>query len=144
LGGDYWKEALLTEGLLTKQREEMIVKGYITKLSENGYLEYTGYCPIQATRESRTKYYMIFASPHPDAMLLLNDAMLKSFEEFMTEAEFSDTLFSDLSWTDWCNTQEIKRIAPELSLQAVRLGALFKFAWFNSCRTSESPKRSNM
>jgi three-Cys-motif partner protein len=113
LGGDYWKEALLTEGMSAKRREEIIVKGYMARLSENGYLQYTGYCPIQATRDGRTKYYMIFGSPHPDAMILLNDQMLKSFEEFMTQADNADTMFADLSWKDWRDTREIKQIALE-------------------------------
>jgi three-Cys-motif partner protein len=70
LGGDYWKEALLSPNIPTKDREHLVVEGYIRKLSENGYLVHNGYCPIQASRGSSTKYYMIFASPHRDSIAL--------------------------------------------------------------------------
>jgi three-Cys-motif partner protein len=114
LGGDYWKEALLTDdGKDTKTREQMVVDGYRKKLSSTGYLTYTGSCPVQASRDSRTKYYMIFASGHPDAMILLNDGMCKAFNEYMNEQETQDTLFEGVSWTMWRNTRELERLIIE-------------------------------
>lgn len=111
LGGDYWKDILLAKnGLDTKTREKLIVDGYMHRLSETDYLRYTGYCPIQVNRESRTKYFMVFASPHPDAMLLFNDEMLKAFNEFMHEEETRGTLFAGQPWTEWHNTNELKKL----------------------------------
>jgi three-Cys-motif partner protein len=110
LGGDYWKEALLSEGLDTKQREIIIVQGYRQKLSENGYLAYTGACPIQEARDSATKYYMIFASTHRDSRKILNDEMLKAFNEYMNQQEMKNTMFEGLSWKDWRDTKELQEI----------------------------------
>jgi three-Cys-motif partner protein len=112
-GGDYWKKHLWNEAIPAKQREEGLVKEYMSMLTKSGNLKYTGACPIQATRESQTKYYMIFVSGHQDAMILLNDNMVKNFENFMTEQETQGTMFADLSWKDWRDTKEIKRIAFE-------------------------------
>ena len=51
LGGDYWKNILLTENIETKEREQMIVDAYKQKLSSSGYLRHTGSCPVQRRRE---------------------------------------------------------------------------------------------
>lgn len=110
LGGDYWKAALLTPNIETKEREQMVIHGYMERLSKNGYLRFTGACPIQATRDGATKYYMVFASPHRDARRLFNDEMLKAFNDFMTQQEMRDTLFADLSWRDWRDTKELNNI----------------------------------
>jgi three-Cys-motif partner protein len=110
LGGEYWKEALLVEGLETKHRENMIVRGYMHRLSDNGYLTITGACPIQATRDGATKYYMVFASQHRDSRRIFNDGMLEAFNDFMNQQEMAETLFADLSWKEWRNTKELEQI----------------------------------
>jgi three-Cys-motif partner protein len=111
LGGNYWKDILLSSNSLdTKSREALLVDGYMGKISENGYLNFTGACPIQASRESATKYYMIFASPHRDARELFNDGMLRAFNSYMHEQEMRDTLFADLSWEDWRDSTELRTI----------------------------------
>jgi three-Cys-motif partner protein len=111
LGGDYWRDAMLSEDEIdAKTREDMVVEGYKNRLSSTGYLNYTGSCPIQARRESATKYHMIFASPHPDAMLLFNDGMCKSFNEYMHEEEIQDTLFAGQHWTEWRDLTRLRDI----------------------------------
>ncbi len=114
LGGDYWKDALLsTENIDTKTREQLVVAGYRRRLSSTGYLTYTGACPIQEGRDSRTKYYMIFASRHPDAMVLFNDAMCKAFNQYMNENEVAGTLFADQPWTAWRDTATLVELVVE-------------------------------
>lgn len=100
LGGDSWKEHLFT-GEDTKKRERGIVEGYEEKLASTGYLTYTGSCPIRESPSSQTKYFMIFASRHPDAMLLFNDDMCRAVNIYFTEREMGDTLFANESWEFW-------------------------------------------
>ncbi|MBA3870997.1 MAG: three-Cys-motif partner protein TcmP [Anaerolineae bacterium] len=121
LGGDYWKEALLSEqNLDTKTREKMVIDGYKKRLSSTGYLKYTGSCPVQASRDSVTKYHMVFASPHPDAMVILNDAMCKAFNEYMNTEETKDTLFSDLPWTTWRDTKDLTELVVQYTIKYPR------------------------
>jgi len=110
LGGDYWRKTMLAEGLQAREREETVVKGYRSLLSHNKYLKFTGACPIQDSRLSRAKYYMIFASRHMDAMKLFNDQMLKAFEEHMNRQEVEKTLFADMTWKDWRTLDALKKI----------------------------------
>src|SRR5262249_44447547 len=58
-------------------------------------------------------YYMIFASPHPDSMLLFNDGMCKAFNKYMLTEETKDTLFADVPWTEWRDTKELTDIVVE-------------------------------
>jgi len=111
LGGDYWKEALLSDDPKwgTKSREQFIIDGYRKKLQESGYLKYTGACPVMNRRDSVTKYHMIFASRHPDAIVLMNDAMCTAFNEYIHETETKDTFFADQHWTQWHDTSELKK-----------------------------------
>lgn len=53
---------------------------------------------------------MIFASRHIDATKLFNDEMLRAFETHMTQKEYGDTLFADMSWRDWRDIGELKKI----------------------------------
>ncbi len=116
LGGDYWKEPMLSEGLETKERERLVIEGYQKQLSKNGYLRFTGACPISPTRDGATKYYMVFASAHRDTKKIFNDEMIKAFNEYMNQQEMADTLFADLSWKDWRDLEELKRIVCDYIL----------------------------
>lgn len=113
LGGDYWKEIMLTEHMDAKQREYRLVQGYMQRLAQNNYLTITGACPIQEARDGQTKYYMIFASRHPNTRKLFNDVMLNAYNDFMNQREMSETLFADLSWTDWRDTKELEQIVVD-------------------------------
>lgn len=111
LGGDYWKKWMLSGNLTPREREEKVVEDYCRMLSSTDYLQYTGWCPIQESREGHAKYYMIFASRHIDAMTLLNDEMIKAFQKYLIDRELGDTLFADMSWQDWRDLKEIKKLA---------------------------------
>jgi three-Cys-motif partner protein len=110
LGGYYWKESMLYEELTPREREEHVIEGYRALLSSTNYLTYSGACPVQESRDSRAKYYMIFASRHLDAMKLFNDEMIKAFEQYMNSREFSGTLLADMRWQDWRDLEEVKKV----------------------------------
>lgn len=116
LGGDYWRDAIYSEGSDAKERERRVVDGFMERLSSTGYLTYTGACPVLEHRTSQTKYYMVFASRHPDALILMNHHMLDSFEQYLTKQEFEGTLFENMSWKAWRNPI----ILDELVVEYVR------------------------
>jgi hypothetical protein len=118
LGGDYWKEILLENSSLdTKTKEVMLIEQYRNRLSSSGYLNYTGACPVLQRRDSATKYYMVFASGHPHAIVKMNDAMCTAFNEYMNDEETKDTMFAGLHWTAWHNFDEFARIIKEYVLR---------------------------
>ncbi len=115
LGGEYWKDILLNpdETIDPKTREEQLVAQYQRRLSSTNYLTYTGSCPIRESRDSVTKYYMIFASPHPDAMTLFNDNMCAAFNTYHHEKEIADTFFAGQHWTTWRDNKVIENLIVE-------------------------------
>lgn len=97
-GGDYWKEIMWQEGIDPEEREIQLMKDYQQKLTY--YLEYTGCCPVREQIDRRIKYFIVFASRHEDAMLLLNDIMLRAYFSGMHEASFGTGLFKDFDWRE--------------------------------------------
>ena len=111
LGGEYWKDVFLNDKAIdTKDRERRLVTLYRERLSSTGYLNFTGACPVREKIESQTKYHMVFASPHPDALLLINDAMCNAFNKYMHEQWVKDTLFAESPWSEWRLPEKLRRI----------------------------------
>ena len=110
-GGDYWiQDLILNDHANAKDRERALVAHYREKLASTGYLTFTGTCPIREKTESATKYFMVFASRHPDSMLLFNDEMCKCYNSYMHDQDSQDTLFSNLTWQDWRNPNELTEL----------------------------------
>lgn len=115
LGGAYWKPIMWdTSPMTTDEREKRLIDAYVAKL--NSYLPYAGCCPVREGPRDRTKYFIVFVSRHPDAMVLMNDAMIKAYFMRMNEDEWGGTLFADTSWTEWLSTDGL----PEVIIDQVR------------------------
>jgi three-Cys-motif partner protein len=98
-GGEYWRDILCRKAVDAGGREELLIKAYQDKLKQY-FLPFTGSCPVRESIERRIKYFIVFASRHKDAMLLLNDGMVDAYFSRMHEAEYSGTLFEDTSWRE--------------------------------------------
>lgn len=97
-GGDYWKRIMFLPSLTTEERDFQLIEAYRNKLA--GYLPYTGFCPVREGVGDRVKYFIVFASRHPDAMLLMHDAMIKAYFKRMHEDAYLGTLFESTNWSD--------------------------------------------
>lgn len=95
-GGDYWKPIMFAQGLTTEERDTRLIHAYEAKLTQ--YLPFVGSCPVRASEHKRIKYFIVFASRHPDAMLLMNDAMAQAYFKRMHESAVAGTLFEKTSW----------------------------------------------
>lgn len=76
VGGDWWIDRIHKEDGFLNQ-VTAIVEGYCSQLAR--YFAEVGHHGLKA-KPSHTipKYYLIFASRHPDALRLMNDEMIKS------------------------------------------------------------------
>ncbi len=106
-GGDYWKDIIFQPNMNREQREIQLMEAYRSKLSP--YMPFTGSCPVRERTESRIKYFIVFASRHPDAMLLLNDIMAKAYFAGMHRADFASGLWEN---TDWREMRSIEGLEP--------------------------------
>ena len=96
-GGDYWKKSLYDETKTPDEQINNLIIEYCSKLKT--YLNYVGFCPVyEKGPGSQLKYYLIFASRHIDAALLLNDIMFKAFWKHIWNCTMKDTLFQEPSY----------------------------------------------
>jgi spore photoproduct lyase len=108
LGGEYWKEIMWNASLLPEEKEQRVVKEYEKLLQK--FLPFCGSCPVREREEKRVKYYIIFCSRHPDALLLMNDIMCQAYFKKMHEAEYKGTLFEPLDWHTLQERGSIKEV----------------------------------
>ncbi len=109
-GGDYWKE-IYWSNLGSEEKEMNLMDEYRRRIS--AYLPFTGSCPVRESRRSRVKYFITFASRHPHAMLLMNDAMCKAYFGQMHQADYEGTLFADTDWTSMRSFSDLETIILE-------------------------------
>jgi three-Cys-motif partner protein len=96
-GGDYWKD-IINQGIDAEEREIQLITAYQEKLVS--YSFFTGACPVRDKTDRRIKYFIIFASRHRHAVLLLNDIMAKAYFARMHEADYAGTLWEDVDWRE--------------------------------------------
>jgi spore photoproduct lyase len=95
-----------------EDKEKNVVEKYVYLLRK--YLPFVGLCPVREKLGKRVKYYMIFASRHPDALLLMNDIMYRAYFEIMHEIEFKGTLFEKvIDWKDVKEGENIENVIIE-------------------------------
>jgi three-Cys-motif partner protein len=116
MGGDYWKEILWAEGVTPEEREWQLIEAYSDRLRR--YLPYVGYCPVRDA-DSRIKYFIVFASRHPDAMVLMNDFMAKAYYEHIHRQVVQGGLFADTDWRDMRGLHGLTNDLDRVVLDAV-------------------------
>lgn len=99
LGGEYWKEIFWDESKDSDAKADEVMKRYREKISALD-MSFTGSCPVREKEGSRIKYYITFGSRHQDAMILMNDAMCRAYNQQMHAAATEGTLFAGTSWKD--------------------------------------------
>src|SRR6266487_4805516 len=125
-GGEYWKEIMWQKAGSAEERERQLIGAYQAKLAQ--YLPYTGSCPVREGTNRRIKYFIVFASRHPDAMLLLNDIMTTAYFNRMHQASYAGTLFEDTDWRETRSTNGLQNII--INTVAEHPGETRKANWF--------------
>lgn len=124
-GGEYWKPIMFDDQLLPEAREFRLINAYEKKLGQ--YLPFVGSCPVRASEHERIKYFIVFASRHPDAMILMNDSMAQAYSKRMHEVAVAGTFFEK---TDWQNERSVTGLREAiLSLLASNPGLSRKDLW---------------
>lgn len=115
-GGDYWQRIIWSSDVPADVRERHLMDAYVRRLSH--YLPCTGFCPVRERAQGRVKYYIIFASRHPHAMLLMNDSMINAYFSEMHKVSYKTGLFADIEW-DWHETRRVQGL-DQVILDTVR------------------------
>lgn len=124
-GGDYWKD-ILSQDIDAEKRELQLIEAYQKKLAES--FSYTGSCPVREGTGKRIKYFIVFASHHMDALILLNDIMANAYFARMHQADFGGGLWADMDWREMRSIDGLDRII--LDTVAKHSGKSREFIWF--------------
>lgn len=97
-GDENWKSIMWRSDISAEEKEFALIKSYQNKLST--YLPYTGSCPVREGYNTRIKYFIVFASRHPHAMVLMHDAMMRAYFQQMHTNEYQGSFFENDDWRD--------------------------------------------
>jgi len=110
-GGDYWKDILL-QNIDAEKREIQLIEAYQKKLS--GVFPYTRSCPVREGTGKRIKYFIVFASHHRDALVLLNDIMVNAYFAAMHQADLGGGIWEDTDWREMRSIEGLDQIVTAL------------------------------
>jgi len=123
-GGTYWQEVILTGQMSDRDRVDQLARGYAERLNER--FDWVISYPIRDKYKDRLpKYHLTFGSRHPDAIELMNRAMVKARREFVGARFVEGCLFDHRPEIEVVRPEEIERVV----LATCR--ALGKTTWKN-------------
>lgn len=117
-GGDYWQQILWNEHGTHEAHEWELMEVYASHIRT--FLPFTYYCPVREGPATPIKYFIMFASRHEDAMLLMNDIMARAYYGHMHRRQNSGTLWETQTWQDARSINNLDDKLDEIIVQAVR------------------------
>ena len=98
VGGDWWQSILKSNASFPKQVQQ-VTDGICERLSKR-FREVCQHAIKALPHHTVPKYYLIFGSRHPDALLLMNDEMVKSRLTLAELAKPKDPTLFEMRSTD--------------------------------------------
>jgi hypothetical protein len=118
--------AWVLQDIDAEKREKELIEAYQKKLAD--YFPYTRSCPVREGTGKRIKYFIVFASHHRDALILLNDIMVNAYFAGMHQADWGGGLWEDTDWREMRSIDELDRII--LDTVTKHPGETRKLIWF--------------
>lgn len=113
-GGTYWQEIVSGGQASDPDRVERLAQGYAEKLRQ--WFKWVIKYPIREKYEDKLpKYHLTFGSRHPDAIDLMNRAMVKARREFVGARFVVGHLFPNQPQKEIVDPREIERAVVETS-----------------------------
>jgi three-Cys-motif partner protein len=107
LGEVAWRDIMYDRTLSAAQKEERVIAAYCDQLRK--YTNYACACPVRDRDDSRVKYYIVFASRHVHALLLMNDIMLNAYQEHTFAKERERMPLFENTLEDWRTTRDTEQ-----------------------------------
>jgi len=106
-GGEYWQEIIIAAGLDEGKRIDAIANGYSGQLRR--WFSWVLNYPIREEYDHvMPKYHLVFGSRHPDAVDIMNRAMVKARREFVGSRFIDGMLFANQPEKEVINEKEIE------------------------------------
>jgi len=106
-GGSYWHKIAFKDSISAGKQTDLVTNGYCNQLSK--WFDWTLSYPIKEKYEHEMpKYHLIFGSRYPDAVDLMNRAMVKARREFVGARFIKNMLFDNQPKKEVIDPDEIK------------------------------------
>jgi three-Cys-motif partner protein len=113
-GGTYWQEIAFDKTLPKKEQVDKVANEYAKQL--NKWFEWALTCPIRDKYHHKfPKYHLVFGSRHPNAVDLMNRAMVKARREFVGAMFVKGYLFENQPAKEVVNPDDIENLLIEVS-----------------------------
>jgi three-Cys-motif partner protein len=124
-GGTYWQKIAFEYVGSESERAEKLAEGYASTLHTTGFAYVLKYAIRNKYEDQSPKYHLIFGSRHPDALELMNRAMVKARREFVKKGFIDGYLFPNQPDKEVIKPKEIEKVVVDT---AKRVG---KTTWKN-------------
>ncbi len=113
-GGTYWQEIVFGGQTPDPDRVEQLAQGYAERLHQ--WFKWVIQYPVRENYEDKLpKYHLTFGSRHPDAIDLMNRAMVKARREFVGARFVVGHLFPNQPRKEVVDPREIEKAVVETS-----------------------------
>jgi three-Cys-motif partner protein len=114
-GGTYWHDIVFPTTFKPHNLADYdgLAEGYREQLSQ--WFKWRLSYPVREKYNQQPKYHLIFGSRHPDAVELMNRAMVKARREFIKAGFIEGFLFPNQPDKEVIKPEEIKKIIVETS-----------------------------
>lgn len=93
-GGSHWQSVLFDKNLEQSEKIDRVAAGYSSSLKKKWFAHVINFPIKENYRDQQPKYHMVFASRHRDAVILMNDAMVKGRRVFLAKEFEEGQLFN--------------------------------------------------
>ena len=108
VGGEWWQN-IVRSSVGFPEKVQNVTNGVCNLLSER-FREVCQHAIKALPHHGVPKYYLIFGSRHPDALILMNDEMVKSLQTLADLAKPKDPTFFEMRSTEL--VPDIEKLAP--------------------------------
>ncbi len=113
-GGTYWQKIAFDRNLSKKEQVDRVADEYAKQL--NKWFEWTLTYPIREKYHHKfPKYHLVFGSRHPDAIDLMNRAMVKARREFVGAWFVKGHLFENQPAKEIVNLDDVENLLMKVS-----------------------------
>jgi hypothetical protein len=113
-GGTYWQNIAYESVVSENDRADKLTEGYAAML--HTWFQWVLKYAIKDKYEAQSpKYHLIFGSRHPDALELMNCAMVKARREFVKDGFIVGHLFPNQPDKEVINPIEIEKVVTDIA-----------------------------
>jgi three-Cys-motif partner protein len=115
-GGTHWQSILFDQHLEQSEKIDRVAAGYSSSFREKWFTHVINFPIKENYRDPQPKYHMVFASRHPDAVILMNDAMVKGRRIFLAKEFEEGQLFDNTPKKEVADPRQLEEAIQKVAI----------------------------